>query len=93
MSSGLTWPATVLLSVLTVCISLLVWKGVIPSHTLFVIVGVAVGFFPHAVLNSLRMSARAREQIADAAATEFSAEEVVTSKESVRPSSAEKKDK
>jgi len=100
MTSTLTWPATVLLSVLTVCVSLLVWKGVIPSHTLFVIIGVAIGFFPHAVLNAMRVRARANE-VADEmrAANEFPVEEVVTSNESLRPppvapvASEEKKDK
>jgi hypothetical protein len=100
MNSTLTWPATALLSVLTVCISLLVWKGIIPSHTLFVIIGVAVGFFPHAVLNAMRVRARANEAIEETrASNEFPIEEVVTNNESLRPppvapvASEEKKDK
>jgi hypothetical protein len=80
---SLTWPATFFLSILTICVSFLVYKGTVPSHALFVIIGIAVGFFPHTILNAMRERARAAE--AAAAADSFSPEEPITKNESLRP--------
>lgn len=43
----ISWPATVLLTVLTLCATALVWKGIIPSHAFFMVAGAALGYaFP-----------------------------------------------
>jgi len=55
--NSLTWPATVFLSVFTLCVSGLVFKGSMPSHILFTVLGLAAGYFPHAVVNSMRAKA------------------------------------
>lgn len=43
-STAITWPAEVLLSVLVACVTALVWKGLVPSHALFAVGGVIVGW-------------------------------------------------
>lgn len=52
--NSMTWPVTVFLSVFTVCVSGLVWKGSMPSHVLFTIIGLAAGYFPHAVVGAMK---------------------------------------
>jgi hypothetical protein len=92
----LTWPATFFLSILTMCVSFLVYKGTLTSHALFMIIGAAVGFFPHAVMHSLRVRGRMTEsQQWDARRNEFSPEEIVTNNDALRPrmASVDKKDK
>lgn len=42
--SRVSWPAALVLSVLLVCTTYLVSKGTIPSHVLFTVVGIVVGY-------------------------------------------------
>lgn len=42
--STIAWPATILLSVLLVCTSALVWKGLVPIHAFFAVGGAVLGY-------------------------------------------------
>ena len=55
MTPPISWPLAVLLSIITVCISGLVWKGAVPSHSLFAIVGAIVGYLLNTTVNTLRL--------------------------------------
>lgn len=54
MTPPISWPLALLLSVVTVSLSALVWKGAIPSHSLFAIVGAIVGYLLNTTIATLR---------------------------------------
>lgn len=71
------WPTSVLFSVLLVCLTALVYKGVIPSHALFTLGGAIVGYV---IKSSMPISAatfrRERDRISG-----FPQEEIPTKNE------------
>lgn len=74
-----SWPAALLLSVLLVCTTYLVSKGIVPSHLLFTIAGIVVGYvIPKARVSTdgaLASRAHARSS------GDFSPEEIPTKKD------------
>ena len=42
--ASVTWPASLLLSVLVVCTTALSWKGLIPVHVFFTVGGLLLGY-------------------------------------------------
>ncbi len=74
-----SWPAALLLSVLLVCTTYLVSKGIIPSHLLFTIAGVVVGYvIPKArVSTDGALASRTHARSSD----DFSPEEIPTKKD------------
>jgi hypothetical protein len=62
----ISWPATVLLTVLTLCATALVWKGIIPSHAFFMVAGAALGYaFPKSSSSMRASLARGRDERGD----------------------------
>jgi hypothetical protein len=57
----ISWPATVLLTVLTICASALAWKGVIPSHAFFMVAGGILGYVMPKSSSSMRAALDRRE--------------------------------
>jgi hypothetical protein len=79
--SRVSWPAALLLSVLLVCMTYLVSKGTIPSHALFAIAGIVVGY----VIPKARADAAGIGALASRAhvrsSEDFSPEEIPTKKD------------
>ncbi len=73
MPQKISWPAAVLLSVLVMCTTALVWKGIITSHALFAIGGAIVGWL-------VPRSNGAASSEARAARRSFPPEEIPTKK-------------
>jgi hypothetical protein len=57
----ISWPATVLLTVLTICASALAWKGIIPSHAFFMVAGGILGYVMPKSSSSMRATLSRRE--------------------------------
>ena len=83
MMSRVSWPAALLLSVLLLCTTYLVSRGTIPSHVLFTVTGIVVGY----VIPKAQSGASGVEALALAPRThgrssdEFSPEEIPTKKD------------
>jgi hypothetical protein len=79
--SRVSWPAALVLSVLLVCTTYLVSKGTIPSHVLFTVVGIVVGYviprMQGAAPTGIGALATARTRSSD----EFTPEEIPTKKD------------
>jgi hypothetical protein len=77
-----SWPSAVLLSVVTLCVSALVWKGAIPSHALFAILGAVVGWVTSRAVPVASSLLGARSALVLAPSEEgFSKEEIPTKPE------------
>lgn len=83
----LTWPAALVLVVLTGCTTVLVWKGAVPSHAFTAVGGVIVGYlFRGSPLGPLGLSGRRGVEEVEAEPVKFSRDEIPT-----KPGKAEEK--